>query len=198
MINKHLYSIRPARISDAPAIALLHAESWRVAYRGSLSDEFLELHVVEDRTRVWHERFTNPAPTQIVLVAEREQSSKQSSEQSSEQEHEQLVGFICAIGKRDERFGTLVDNLHVRRGEQNNGIGRLLMSEVALWSRQHYPNDGIYLHVVEQNLQARKFYERLGATFQESPPWHAPDGSTVQELLCVWRTLDPLLIIHTP
>jgi hypothetical protein len=46
---------------------------------------------------------------------------------------------------------------------------------------------------VEQNMQARRFYEKIGAEYQASEPWQSPDGQTIPELLCVWRNLEPLL-----
>jgi hypothetical protein len=38
------------------------------------------------------------------------------------------------------------------------------VSEVARWCRANYVDCGLYLWVIAQNHQARRFYERLGAT----------------------------------
>jgi hypothetical protein len=43
---------REATGADAMAVAMLHAESWRVHYRGAYRDEYLNGDVVEDRIRV--------------------------------------------------------------------------------------------------------------------------------------------------
>ena len=37
-------AVRRATADDAEAIADVHIETWRVAYRGQLPDAFLELH----------------------------------------------------------------------------------------------------------------------------------------------------------
>src|SRR5437764_1410701 len=53
---------------------------------------------------------------------------------------------------------------HVRRQEHRQGAGTGLVSEVARWCRANYTDCGLYLWVIAQNHQARRFYERLGAT----------------------------------
>ncbi|MBI5268002.1 MAG: GNAT family N-acetyltransferase, partial [candidate division Zixibacteria bacterium] len=55
---------RIATPADAPAIAELHAASWRTAYRGVLSDTYLDGNIIDERTAVWHSRLTSPEPHQ--------------------------------------------------------------------------------------------------------------------------------------
>ena len=171
-------NIRQATRQDAEFIARLHAESWRIAYRRILSDEFLDKQVAQDRQDVWRQRFTAPKDNQMVLVAEA---------------NRELCGFVCAYGREDAQWGTFIDNLHVRPECRRQGIGRRLMREIARWSRWHYPDAGLYLSVVEANLPARRFYEALGAMNQESWLWEPPSGGKVTALRYVWRDLDALL-----
>ena len=63
-------NIRKAKKDDAESIALLHAESWRIAYRGMFKNEFLDGDVVSGRIDVWNQRFNAPKENQLVLVAE--------------------------------------------------------------------------------------------------------------------------------
>ena len=170
--------IRPATQEDAESIAQLHAESWRVAYRGIFRDEFLARNVVQDRIEVWRQRFATPKQNQMVLVAEKSQ---------------ELIGFACAFGNEDQKWGTFIDNLHVRKGKSRQGIGKRLMREIAHWSQQHYPGAGLYLSVLEANVAARLFYEALGATNQAARLWEPPGGGEVVELHYVWLSLDSLL-----
>lgn len=58
---------REATALDADAIAVLHAESWRRAYRGHLSDAYLDGPIFKDRTSVWRGRF-QPVPTPGMSV----------------------------------------------------------------------------------------------------------------------------------
>ena len=103
----------------------------------------------EERRRVWTERLERPAPNQLVLLAA---------------EGERLVGFACAYGADDPTWGTLLDNLHVRREHQSQGVGERLVAEVTAWCRASYPHCGLHLWVLEQNVRARRFYRRLGAS----------------------------------
>lgn len=173
---------REASLADAPAIARLHAESWRVTYRGSYRDEFLDGPVFQDRADVWHQRMSMPAPNQLVILAEQEGV---------------IVGFGCAYGGHDAQWGSLLDNLHVRRDQHRHGVGTGLISEVARWCRVNYSEHGLYLWVVGQNHQARRFYERLGATDRggEMQPPSAGGGEARDVRRYAWNA--PIAIART-
>ena len=47
---------RAATYEDRVTIAALHADSWRVTYRGVYRDEFLDRDVLQDRIGVWEGR----------------------------------------------------------------------------------------------------------------------------------------------
>ncbi len=162
---------RQATYDDARCIATLHAHSWRSAYRGALRDEFLDGGIDEDRRNVWEARLAAPAPNQLVIVAH---------------ENERVVGFACAYGSADAEWGTLLDNLHVRREGQRRGTGRRLMSEVAAWCSAHHASRGLYLWGLEQNEPARRFYERLGAVDRGGDIWVPPGGGEVRQRRYVW------------
>jgi GNAT superfamily N-acetyltransferase len=171
--------IRDATLADAPRIAGLHAASWRRAYRGMLSDEFLDTDLESDRTRVWVDRLTTPKPKQRVVLAEISN---------------QLAGFACAFGSEDPHLGTLLDNLHVRHDFQHQGIGAKLMTQIASWCQAEFAGEGLFLWVLESNLQARRFYEHLGATRAGEDVWQSPDGGAIPSLCYAWRSLAPLLL----
>src|SRR5262245_66039307 len=99
---------RQATHADTVTIATLHAEGWQATYRGAYRDEFLDGGVVEDRLRVWGDRLSAPPPNQFVVIAEDEG---------------RVLGFACAYGREDPRWGTLLDNIHVRRDLHRQGTG---------------------------------------------------------------------------
>ena len=169
--------IRDARESDADTIARLHAESWRTAYRGALSDEYLDGPIEAERSSVWRGRLSQATEDQLVLVAE---SSGQ------------VVGFACAYGGHDQQWGTFLDNLHVVPELKRQGIGALLIGEVAGWSARTYPGRGVYLWVLESNLAARRFYARVGGEDAGSDLWTPPDGSALPKLRIAWRNAEAL------
>jgi ribosomal protein S18 acetylase RimI-like enzyme len=166
--------LRRAQAADEPAIARLHADSWRTAYRGILRDDFLDGTVSANRRELWSSRFSIDREDQLILV----------SEESGE-----IQAFACAFLDADPEWGTLLDNLHVIPGLKGRGLGRQLMSKVAENIQQHGLHSTLHLWVYEQNTQARGFYERLGGVIADCVAEAAPDGSRVNALRYVWREL---------
>lgn len=164
---------REATASDAPAIAALHAESWRTHYRGAYRDEYLDGDVFEDRQRVWNERLSRPAPNQFVVLAF---------------EDDDLIGFACVYGGHDPTWGSLLDNIHVQPGHQHRGVGARLIAEVAAWCRANYAACGLYLWVLEQNRQAQRFYQRFGASDQGGEISQPPGGGQIHGRRYAWKT----------
>lgn len=155
---------RLARSADAPAIARLHAESWRVAYRGMLPDAFLDNEVFHDRAALWRQRFAEPDASLVTVTILAERNGE-------------LLGFAHSIVDDDAERGTLLDNLHVRHGTKRLGIGRRLMAETAAWLEERGHTSGLYLWVLEANAPARRFYDALGGRVVGSGLSHEGGGS---------------------
>ena len=60
--------IRVAEYKDYERIAQLHADSWKIYYRGILADQYLDQDVLEDRSVIWQTRLINPPFNQHVLL----------------------------------------------------------------------------------------------------------------------------------
>lgn len=163
--------LREATRADADVIARLHTTSWRVAYRGMLSDAYLDGPIEAERAHLWGERLAQPADNQFVVLAE---------------EDGRLAGFACAYGHDDPRWGTLLDNLHVDPAFKRQGIGARLMGAVASWTARTCKGEGIYLWVLETNETARRFYERVGGQDGGRDVWTPPDGSALPKLRIAW------------
>src|ERR1700675_938979 len=172
--------IRDAVKSDVTAIAHLHAESWRSAYRGILADDFLENHAHRDRLAAWQARFSakDQKPMFVILAIE----------------GKQLAGFACVVPDEDAVFGSFLDNLHVAPQLTGQGIGRRLLSESAARLQKNGSRAGLYLWVLEQNHRAREFYERAGGLFAGSVVKSMPDGQRVVALRCHWPDPSTLLL----
>jgi GNAT superfamily N-acetyltransferase len=167
-------TIRVAEPADADAIAQLHACSWHTAYRGILSDDFLDGPLLADRQALWRARFAAPDRTDQIAVMDEEDGK--------------LQGFACAFLDADPDWGTLLDNLHVVPERKGKGLGRQLMAEVA---HRILKLDRTRLHLwaFEQNHAARKFYERLGGRITTSHVESAPDGREVNAVRYCWLDL---------
>jgi ribosomal protein S18 acetylase RimI-like enzyme len=150
---------RLAAFSDAPGIAALHADSWRRNYRGAYSDAFLDGDVAADRLAVWSERLQAPDSGRYTVLAE---------------DAGGLVGFAHTVVEDDPTWGALLDNLHVAHGVKRRGIGSHLLRLTAGAVTERRANTGLYLWVLEQNVEAQAFYEAHGGRRVErrliSPP----------------------------
>lgn len=171
MTHRQTIEYRPAKASDAEAIANLHARSWRENYRGSYDDAFLDGDLPAERLRVWRERLERPPGNQLVQLAV---------------DGTDLVGFICAYGAHDPRWGSFVDNLHVARDAKRSGIGSALMRQAGAWLAARHPELGVYLLVLEVNASARRFYERLGGRSAEVATMETHGGAVVRSCRYVW------------
>jgi GNAT superfamily N-acetyltransferase len=151
---------RLARPDDAEPVARLHAGSWRRHYRGAYSDAFLDGDVVGDRLAVWSERLHAPDPGRCTILAE----------------DRGLVGFAHTVFGEDSTWGALLDNLHVVHGRQAQGIGSRLLALTAAAVAERPEATGLYLWVLEQNVDARAFYEARGGRCVGRRPVLPPGG----------------------
>ena len=170
--------IRPAAPADADRIAALHAASWRVAYRGILRDDFLDGPIEADRLTLWCGRATDPAPDQILLVAEADGA---------------LAGFICCFADHDPRWGSYVHNLHVDPAGRGRGVGRALMGALARELESRVPDRPVHLFCLAANAPARRFYERIGGTIGDRQDLPEPDGGVYPCILYAWASPARLL-----
>jgi ribosomal protein S18 acetylase RimI-like enzyme len=163
---------RHAGPADAEAVACLHARSWRENYRGSFRDEFLDGDLLGERLAVWRERLERPPGSQLVKLAFRGSD---------------LVGFVCAYGAHDPVWGSFIDNLHIAHEFMQHGIGRALMRQAGDWLAASYPEQPVYLLVLEVNAPARRFYERLGGHCAEVSTMKTHGGAMVRSCRYAWE-----------
>ena len=158
-------------------------ESWRRHYRGMYSDAYLDGDLYADRLKAWTEKLARDRQTHFTLLAEHE---------------EMTVGFAHVALDADEKWGALVDNLHVSHAVQRGGVGTLLLDRVARMVAKHRPRSGIYLWVLEQNTQAIAFYEARKGVLRDSEPSAPPGGDprhlhgAPQRIRVTWA--DPALL----
>jgi ribosomal protein S18 acetylase RimI-like enzyme len=168
-----MLQFREAAMEDAKSIAEFHAASWRKYYRGIWPDAFLDNDAYNNRLKVWQQRLTTPASNQYILLAEKDKL---------------LCGFACIYLNDDAVFGTLLDNLHVSEKVQGLGIGKALMKMAAAKMDEFKPGDKFYLWVLEENHQARKFYEHLGGKNFETLFKEYPEGTFTNTCRYVWAS----------
>lgn len=163
---------RPAQLNDAEIVALLHARSWRMNFRGDFADAFLDGDLPGERLGVWHQRLADPPRNQFVQLA---------------LHGTDLLGFVCAYGAHDPQWGSFIDNLHVADSAKGSGIGSCLMRQAGAWLASLHANLGVYLLVLESNSRARRFYERLGAKNEEVSTTRTHGGAVVRSCRYTWE-----------
>jgi GNAT superfamily N-acetyltransferase len=187
---------------DAETVAMLHADSWRRFYRGAYADSFLDGDLVADRRAVWSARLAatlaepptagahlaaTPAepPTAGAHLAatpaeppavRAHLAGPTGSRTLLAEDDAGPVGFAHVIFDADERWGSLVDNLHVTHSRRRGGIGTALLTRAAAAAVECATNPSLYLWVLEQNTEAQLFYASLGGTPVETADVPAPGG----------------------
>jgi GNAT superfamily N-acetyltransferase len=101
---------------------------------------------VADRLAVWNDRLREPDPRRCTIVAE----------------DGILVGFSNALFDDDPTWGALLDNLHVAERHKRRGIASRLLALTAEAVMERPERTGLYLWVLEQNVEAQAFYEARG------------------------------------
>jgi ribosomal protein S18 acetylase RimI-like enzyme len=154
-------TIREATLDDAEAIARLHVRSWQWAYRGQLSDDYLDRmsQTLERRIAARRAELTDKPPDHRWWVAE---------------QAEQLAGFALTwpSGDADATPATgEVGLIYLEPTAAGKGIGRALFAHaVSVLQQRGYTQATLW--VLESNARARRFYEAAG--------WR-PDGATRTE-----------------
>ncbi len=151
-------SLRAATAEDAGAIAAVHIASWRVAYRGILSDDLLDGLTLEGRTEIWQARIASWE----VTVA---------------QDADRIVG-LCELRRERDR-PPLIHALYLDPEVLRAGIGTRLVRDTAKRLRAEGERE-VTLNVVVGNDRARAFYDHLGfMPTGVSEQWH---GATQVQL----------------
>ena len=136
-------TVRPPTPGDASRLAAVHIETWQQAYDGIFSKEFLQGLDLEGRGRWFASRIERGGDG--LLVADAAAGP---------------IGF-CLFGEATDPGWGEVYAIYVHPSQWGEGHGTALLSaaEAALSGRGF---ERALLWVLEQNHQARDFYERRG------------------------------------
>jgi ribosomal protein S18 acetylase RimI-like enzyme len=140
--------IRAAQPADAAAVAHIHVESWKVAYRGIMPDEVIARTDLAYRTRFWADRIaTREWPVCVI------------------EEGGELVAFCQMVPSPDPdddpKTVGHITSIHALPHLRGRGYGRALLDHAFAEFRRRGFRE-VTLWVLEENASARRFYERLG------------------------------------
>ncbi len=149
--------VRPARVSDAEALAIIHVRAWQAAYRRLVPQEYLDGLDPTQRQEGWERRIRSAQPPAGTSVLEHDV--------------EGVIGFVNVSPSRDQDTDPVVvgeiNAVYLLPEHWRRGGGTILMN-AALRRLADAGFREAVLWVLETNEAARRFYEGGG--------WQA-DGS---------------------
>ncbi|WP_312833232.1 GNAT family N-acetyltransferase [Sedimentibacter saalensis] len=144
--------IREAKISDVLSIAKVNVDTWRSAYRGILSNEYLNNLSYEQREQAMKNIINNSKKDEISIFVAEESTNG-------------IVGFSTCGRERsnDEIYHGELYAIYIIKEYQNKGIGRVLFNHVQerLSTQKLQP---MLIWVLEDNKPACNFYEIRGGS----------------------------------
>lgn len=171
-------NIRPAKTDDAARIAYVRITGWRESYRGMMPDILLDnLDIEADTARV-QKALQDANNRAMRFVAEKDGL---------------IIGMAAcgaARGQEDVERGE-VYALYLLDEVKRTGAGTLLMRHMARALEQQGMRS-LQLSVLEKNVPARAFYEKLGGKLTGKGVFTF-EGHALPDVTYVWPDLSALL-----
>ena len=171
-------TIRKPALNEAASTALVHALSWKSAYRGIVPDDYLDAIDVD----VWAERH------RLSMEEDPEGFVSFVAEMGGE-----IVGWALGGPNRDPAMGLSGElfTIYLLPEYLRRGIGRKLISAVA-GSLQASGLKSMVVWVLAENRPARRFYEALGGSYVTERE-HSIGGVSLMEVAYGWEDVRELL-----
>jgi GNAT superfamily N-acetyltransferase len=183
-------TVRPAHITDCPALGKVGVSATNDAFRGIVPEECLEW-TPEQSAYNWKRSFNEAGllkEGEYVYIAENAEDG--------------LVGFAkleetrptdTATPPIDKKYTHELVALQVAPNWQRQGIGRLLVSHVAAKAQEQGATH-LLVRVLTENPNT-VFYDRLGAVQLATQPYDW-DGYKTTELIYGWENIIQLANVY--
>jgi GNAT superfamily N-acetyltransferase len=172
------WNIRHAAMQDARAIAEVHIESYKSAYRGIFPEALLNGLSLETREDSWRNLLAAQEPSAGITMAGCDAGGS-------------VVGFASGGKERTGQLGCEGElyAIYLRPEAQRKGLGALLVRQFAEeLVRRGFGSMAVW--VLELN-PSRRFYERLGGKVIGQQPIERA-GQTFIEVAYGWESLNGL------
>ncbi|HEV7976505.1 GNAT family N-acetyltransferase [Amycolatopsis sp.] len=147
-----VWTVRKGTLSDAPEVARVNVEGWRTAYRGILTDEYLDAIRSDDRLERLEERLTAREPSAVFVAV-------------SDAGTVGAYGGVTPVRDAGDEHPVLPTGefaaLYADTASRGTGAGHAV-HEAGL---DHLAEQGfkhVILWVFEKNAPSRRFYEARG------------------------------------
>ena len=164
-----LIHLRRAAESDARAIAEVHVDTWRRAYRGLVAQEVLDSLNVDSREQFWQRALAAMPADRRPWLAEADAK---------------VVGFVSAGAAEDDdptQTTGQVYAIYVNADCWDRGVGRNLLGHAERDLRGSGYVDAT-LWVLAANERARRFYEAAGWRTDGSEQTETLSGAELREV----------------
>ena len=147
------FLLRAALEEDSSKLGALHVEAWRESYPGLVPAAVLASLSIESRTSMWRQILSEHGGPNETMVFLGDIDGR-------------LAGFVSCGLQRSEQlqaggYTGEISAIYVLKVFHNRGFGRQLMATATANLRER-GFTAAALWVLEDNHQARGFYERLG------------------------------------
>ena len=161
--------IRNANIDDVPGIATVHVKMWQQAYRGQVTDSFLDTISVDKRIDKWKQIFRDSQKGIHILVSENDGI---------------ITGWIMGGTNRDKDMAPEVGELggiYVHPDYAGKGIGSELMKTfLKILKDEGYKKATLW--VLDTNAKTRKWYEAKGWKIEGGSKTEPREGFDLNEV----------------
>lgn len=169
------WNIHPAAIDDAHAIAEVHVESYKSAYRSVFPEAYLDGLSVQKYESLWQDLLASQEQPSITLVGRDAGAS--------------VLGFASGGKERTGQLGCDGElyAIYLRPEAQRKGLGALLVRQfVGELITGGFGSMAVWVLALNPS---RRFYERLGGTLIGERQIER-GGQTFTEVAYGWQTLN--------
>jgi ribosomal protein S18 acetylase RimI-like enzyme len=172
--------IRRATVNDSAGIARVQVDSYRTAYAGIFSQDYLDPFSYEEQAQDWYD-WMMTKPRDLLYVAQAEGG--------------EILGYALGRPGLTEipPYDSELMALHVRQPFQRQGVGQNLMATMA----EQFQEQGcaaMLLWVLAKN-PARAFYEKLGGQLMGEREMEVGEGEKAVEVAYGWQDINGLLVL---
>lgn len=144
-----MIQIRYADVNDAKVMGEIHSASWKVTYKGIVPDSFLDRISAESRANYFLKALTERFEEDVLIYVDDKAVGLMTIGKCRDEDQQDFCGEIWGIYLLPEYW--------------DKGIGKHFIT----WGLQEMKARGyqkVTLWVLEDNIRARRFYEKIGFT----------------------------------
>ena len=171
------FILRPATPDDAAALTEIDVLAWKIAYRGIISQDFLDRLTVEDKLARFEQTLHHSRASTVL----------------AEDEKGRVLGYATYGHRRDgpEEITGELWALYLRAEAEGTGLAKKLVKHTA----KHLHAEGhrnFCVWTLEENQKARGFYEHLGGAWVAEKTFEI-DDVPIREVCYGWLDMTDIL-----